>query len=97
VFPSETRKLRARSKTQADVRDLFAFCALTGISSHTFRQTTASLLDESDLTARMIADRLGHAQPTMTMNVYLGQRVADTAAAAVPESPALSSESLHPA
>ena len=66
VFPSETGKLRARGKTQAGVRDLFAFGALTGIGSHTFRQTTASLLDESGLTARMIADRLGHAQPTMT-------------------------------
>lgn len=65
---------------------MFAFGALTGIRSHTFRQTTAGLLDESGLTARMIAGRLGHAQPTMTMNAYLGRRVADTGAAAVLES-----------
>jgi integrase len=59
VFPSETGKLRDRSKTQADVPEVFAFCALTGISSHAFRRTMASLLDESGLTARMIADQLG--------------------------------------
>jgi hypothetical protein len=40
----------------------------------------------------MIADQLGHAQPTMTMNVYLGRRAADTGAAVL-ESAALSSES----
>jgi integrase len=51
------------------------------VTSHVFRKTTATLLDEAGLSARAIADQLGHAQPSLTQTVYMGRQVASTAAA----------------
>ncbi|MFD4191719.1 tyrosine-type recombinase/integrase [Amycolatopsis thermoflava] len=43
------------------------------VTFKTLRKTVATLLDEAGLTARQIADLLGHAHPSMTMNVYMGR------------------------
>jgi integrase len=40
-----------------------------------FRKTCATLLDEGELSARQIADQLGHAKVSMTQNSYLGRRL----------------------
>lgn len=47
----------------------------------TFRRTVATLLDEAGLTARQIADLLGHSRPSMTQDVYMGRRSPGRAAA----------------
>ncbi|PPK64456.1 phage integrase family protein [Actinokineospora auranticolor] len=47
----------------------------------TFRRTVATLLDESGLTARQIADVLGHARPSMTQDVYMGRGAVSRVAA----------------
>jgi integrase len=52
-----------------------------GITSHTFRKTAATILAEAALSARLIADQLGHARPSMTQDVYLGRRAVDDQAA----------------
>ena len=44
------------------------------LTSHTYRKTVATLLDEGGSTARMIADQLGHARVSMTQDVYIGRR-----------------------
>ncbi|HEY8620298.1 MAG TPA: tyrosine-type recombinase/integrase [Dermatophilaceae bacterium] len=38
------------------------------VNSHIFRKTTATLLDNAGLSARTIANQLGHAQPSVTQN-----------------------------
>jgi integrase len=38
-------------------------------------------LDEAALSARLIADQLGHARPSMTQDVYLTRRAVDDQAA----------------
>jgi integrase len=43
------------------------------VTFHTFRKTVATLLDDAGLTARQIADILGHAHPSMTQNAYMGR------------------------
>lgn len=43
------------------------------VTFHTFRKTVATLLDDAGLTARQIADILGHAHPSMTQNTYMGR------------------------
>jgi len=48
--------------------------ALSWITSHTFRKTTATILDNAGQSARQIADQLGHARPSMTQDVYMGRR-----------------------
>jgi integrase len=45
------------------------------VTSHTFRKTVATRLDEAHLTARQIADQLGHAHPSLTQDAYMGRRV----------------------
>jgi integrase len=49
------------------------FCWVT---SHVFRNTVATRLDEAGLSARQIADQLGRAHPSLTQDVYLGRKVA---------------------
>lgn len=38
-------------------------------------------LDEAALSARLVADQLGHARPSMTQDVYMGRRAVDSQAA----------------
>jgi hypothetical protein len=45
------------------------------VTSHVFRKTCATLLDEGELSARQIADQLGHAKVSMTQDNYLGRRL----------------------
>jgi integrase len=39
--------------------------------SHSFRETVATLIDDEGFSARIGADRLGHAKVSMTQNVYM--------------------------
>jgi len=43
------------------------------VTFRTFRKTVATMLDDAGLTARQIADILGHAHPSMTQDVYMGR------------------------
>lgn len=43
--------------------------------------TADTILDEAGLTARVIADQLGHSRPAMTQDVYLGRKVGSRRAA----------------
>ena len=53
------------------------------VTSHTFRKTVATRLDEAGFTPRQVADQLGHANPSMTLDVYFGRQVVSAAAAKV--------------
>jgi len=53
------------------------------VTSHTFRKTVATRLDEAGFTARQVADQLGHANPSMTLDVYFGRHVVSAATADV--------------
>jgi integrase len=59
--------------------------ALTWITSHTFRKANATILDDAGLSARRIADQLGHARPSLTQDVYMGRRAKNRTAAAALE------------
>jgi integrase len=85
VFPAPKGGLRDPSNTQADLKDSLEWCGLPWVTSHVFRKTTATLLDGAGLSARSIADQLGHAQPSLTQNVYMGRKIASTEAATVLE------------
>jgi len=86
VFPAPLGGLRDRSNTQSHLREAFNEAGFASITSHALRKTTATLLDDAGLSAREIADQLGHAKPSMTTDVYLGRQVASTRAADVLES-----------
>jgi integrase len=54
---------------------------LAWITSHTFRKTAATILDEAALSARLVADQLDHGRPSMTQDVYLARLAVDSQAA----------------
>jgi integrase len=43
-------------------------------------------MDEAGLSARQIADHLGHAQPSVTQDIYMGRQLTSTRAADVLQS-----------
>ena len=59
------------------------------MTSHVFRKTCATILDEAGLSARAVADQLGHAKPSMTQDVYMGRKIANPHAAAALEAAAV--------
>jgi len=42
------------------------------VMPHTYRKTVATMLDRRGLSARTMADQLGHARVSMTQDVYMG-------------------------
>jgi integrase len=74
VFPSPAGHLRDPSNTQADLRAALDRTGYPWVTSHTFRKTVASRLDDAGFSIRHIADRLGHSGPSTTLDHYLGRR-----------------------
>ncbi len=85
VFPAPMGGWRDPSNTQADLRDAFTAAGFNWVTSHVFRKTVATLMDQAGLSSRAAADQLGHANTSMTTDVYFGRKVAVTGAAAVLE------------
>ena len=85
VFSTEMGTLRDPANTRRDLREAFRRAGYEGITSHIFRKSVASLMDDAGLTARSAADQLGHAQTAMTQNVYFGRKARTTGAAEVLE------------
>ena len=83
VFASPLGHVRDPSNTTADLRRALDRAHFEWVTSHTFRKTVATRLDEAGLSARQIADHLGHARPSVTQDVYMGRNVASTQAAEV--------------
>lgn len=43
------------------------------VTSHSFRKTVATLIDDASLSARIGADQLGHAKVSMTQDRYMSR------------------------
>jgi integrase len=65
---------RDPSNTSRDLREARERAGFGWVTSHVFRKTVATLLDESGLTAREIADQLGHSRVSITQDTYLGRK-----------------------
>jgi integrase len=85
LFPGLKGGVRNPSNANRDMKAAIirANPELSWVTSHTSRKTVATRLDEAGLSAREIADHLGHAKPSMTQDVYMGRGVASAAAAQV--------------
>ncbi|TKG57852.1 tyrosine-type recombinase/integrase [Prauserella endophytica] len=86
VFPDSLGGLRDPSNTRRALREARGGAQFGWVTSHVFRKTAATMLDQASLTAREIADQLGHAKPSMTQDVYMGRGVASPRAASALES-----------
>src|SRR3954447_9434750 len=86
LFPApRSRKLRDPNNTRRALREAFLAMGMPGVTSHAFRKTVATLMDEAGLSARSAADQLGHAKPSVTQDIYFGRRRRATGAAQVLE------------
>lgn len=81
VFPSVDGGFRDPANTRRELREARGKETLAWITSHTFRKTAATILDDAALSARLVADQLGHSRPSMTQDVYMGRRAVDSQAA----------------
>lgn len=54
--------------------------AFEWVVPHTYRKTVATWMDAEGLSARTIADQLGHSRISMTQDVYMGRRAVDPSA-----------------
>jgi integrase len=83
IFPDALGGWRDPSNTSRDLRTARGTAGFTWVTSHVFRKTCATILDDAGLTARTVADQLGHARPSMTQDVYMGRKVVNPMTAAV--------------
>src|SRR5688500_6524291 len=81
VFPNSLGGLRDPSNTRRDLRNARGGDEFAWVTSHVFRKTAATILDEAGLAARVVADQLGHARPSMTQDTYLARKQVDRKAA----------------
>ncbi|MFR9730392.1 tyrosine-type recombinase/integrase [Saccharopolyspora sp. MS10] len=63
IFPDSIGGLRDPSNTLRDLRDARGSEGFAWVTSHVFRKTAATILDEAGLTPRLVADQLGHSRP----------------------------------
>ena len=75
VFPAPVAGgVRDPSNTLKMMRQAFKRAGFDGVTSHYFRKTVATLMDEAGLSARSAADQLGHAKPSLTADIYMGRK-----------------------
>ncbi|MFE0027686.1 tyrosine-type recombinase/integrase [Amycolatopsis sp. NPDC059021] len=77
IFPSTTGGLRDPSNVLRVIREIRGGDHFLWVTSHTFRKTTATALDDAGVATRLIADHLGHARVSMTQDNYLERKVVD--------------------
>lgn len=83
MFPSIAGTLRDPDNTRKQLRDAVAGSEWAGLHPHVFRHLVATRLDAAVLSAREIADYLGHEKVSMTQDVYMSRKSRGTNAAAL--------------
>ena len=86
VFPTPLGKRRDRRNTSAEWQAFRERAGLPGYTFHSFRKTVATALDQAGLSPRDIAEYLGHADPALTMSVYMSKAVGGSKAASALDS-----------
>jgi integrase len=71
IFPNAEGRLRDPDKFGAAWRDAREALGVPDVTSHSFRKTVATLIDDEGLSARIGADQLGHAKVSMTQDNYM--------------------------
>jgi integrase len=72
---------RDPTNTSRDIRNARGTEEFAWVTSHVFRKTAATMMDAAGMTARDIADHMGHEKVSMTQDTYLGRRVTSRRAA----------------
>lgn len=81
VFPNTLGDFRDPNNTRRCIREVRGDGLLSWVTSHNFRKTVATVLDDAGHSGRKVADQIGHSKVSMTQDVYLGRKVANPEAA----------------
>jgi integrase len=73
IFPSTAGTLRDPNNLGKQWRKVRDELGMPGVTTHSFRKTVATLIDEDGLSARVGADHLGHAKVSMTQDRYMSR------------------------
>lgn len=73
IFSSSAGTLRDPDNFNKQWRAGRAELDLPDVTSHSFRKSVATLIDDAGLSARIGADQLGHAHVSMTQDRYMGR------------------------
>ncbi|MEU3624087.1 tyrosine-type recombinase/integrase [Amycolatopsis coloradensis] len=89
-FPSSTGTLRDPDNTRKYIRRVVAGTSFEGLHPHDWRHYVVDVLDAAGLSAREIADYVGHDDPSTTQDLYMSRGVVgEAASAALATRPAL--------
>lgn len=78
IFPSSTGTLRDPDNFGKQWREVRDDLGLPDVTSHSFRKTVATLIDQQGLSSRLAADQMGHARVSMTTDVYMARKQVHT-------------------
>ncbi len=73
IFPSTAGTLRDPDNFNSQWRKVRAELGVPDLTSHSFRKTLATLVDDEGLSARIAADHLGHSRVSMTQDQYMSR------------------------
>lgn len=85
VFADVNGGYRDRNNIERDFREVRTGTPFEWVVPHTYRKTVATLLDDGGVSARVVADQLGHARISMTQDVYMGRLAVHPMAASILE------------
>ena len=81
IFPSMAGTWRDPDNFRARWREVREALGVPDATSHSFRKTVATLIDDEGLSARIGADHLGHSRISMTQDKYMARGRVHTAVA----------------
>jgi integrase len=73
IFPSTTGTLRDPNNFGKRWRTVREDVGVPAVTTHSFRKTVATLIDDEGLSARIGADQLGHTHVSMTQDRYMSR------------------------
>jgi len=83
IFPSTAGTWRDPDNFNKQWRKVRADLGVPDVTSHSFRKTIATIIDDAGLSARIGADQLGHAKVSMTQDRYMRRGKVHTEVAAL--------------
>ncbi|WP_198537771.1 site-specific integrase [Frankia sp. KB5] len=86
VFMSSVQTLKDPDNAHTQLRKAFDHMGYPWLVPHHLRKTAATAMDKDGLSAREIADQLGHSKTSMTLDSYMGRNMINPRAAKALES-----------
>ena len=81
IFPSTAGTWRDPDNFRARWREVREALGVPDVTSHSFRKSVATLIDDEGLSARIGAEHLGHSRISMTQDRYRARGRVHTAVA----------------